>query len=197
MLTRPLLAFGALWLVLILGGMLSLFRYKGAAGDPGHAPLQWPAGTSLAHAADRPTLLVFAHPMCPCTRATFTELARLLNRLDGKLKAEVIFIRLDGTSDEWEHSAAWEQARRIAQVDVRADPEGAEADRFGSATSGQVLLYSAGGELLFHGGITPSRGHEGDNAGSDRIAALVQGERPELASSPVFGCPLHDSPESP
>src|SRR5436190_6315 len=81
----------------------------------------------------------------------------------------------------------------IPGVTVRADVDGEAARRFGAATSGQALLYTADGRLLFSGGITESRGHEGDNAGRSAIAALVLGAEPtKLATSPVYGCPLFE-----
>jgi hypothetical protein len=63
--------------------------------------------------------------------------------------------------------------------------------KFGAETSGFVMLYDAEGKLRFHGGITSSRGHEGDSAGKNAIYKIVM-ERPnDLDSSPVYGCPLH------
>ena len=50
------------------------------------------------------------------------------------------------------------------------DPGGAEARRFGVATSGHVLLYDTRGDLIFSGGITPGRGEQGDNAGPGGVA---------------------------
>jgi hypothetical protein len=73
------------------------------------------------------------------------------------------------------------------------DDGGVEARRFGVKTSGTVLLYSALGRLLFHGGITGSRGHEGDNYGITRLAAALRGGAGDTAVpvvSRVFGCAL-------
>ena len=57
------------------------------------------------------------------------------------------------------------------------------------ATSGHALLFDRDGRLLFRGGITPARGHEGDNFGASAIAARLAG-RPARAEAPVFGCPI-------
>jgi len=75
------------------------------------------------------------------------------------------------------------------------DENGAEAQRFQSKTSGQTVLYAPSGELLFHGGITIARGHEGDNPGVDVIESLLQHKdaAPVAASTPVFGCELFGS----
>jgi hypothetical protein len=73
------------------------------------------------------------------------------------------------------------------------DRGGVEAKRFGARTSGEVLLYSAVGRLLFFGGITGSRGHEGDNYGLTSLASFLTATPSEsavTAGSPVFGCAL-------
>jgi hypothetical protein len=89
-------------------------------------------------------------------------------------------------------------------VTAVADPDGEEAQRFGAATSGHVLLFDPAGELRFSGGITASRGHVGDNDGCDRLIRLltagVGAERPSGVGIPavsrqplVYGCPIRTS----
>ncbi len=73
------------------------------------------------------------------------------------------------------------------------DIQGREALRFGAATSGQTLLYDASGRLLFSGGITPARGHAGDNDGSDALLELLSGGSGRHHQTPVFGCSLRDA----
>jgi hypothetical protein len=47
--------------------------------------------------------------------------------------------------------------------------------------------------LAFSGGITDSRGHEGDNDGADAILEIVSGPGVRaVARTPVFGCTLFD-----
>jgi hypothetical protein len=77
-------------------------------------------------------------------------------------------------------------------VQPQADPDGAEAKRFGAETSGFVVLYNPAGRLLFRGGITIARGHAGNNPGANAIVALVNGEPPATRQTPVFGCGLLD-----
>jgi len=78
-------------------------------------------------------------------------------------------------------------------VTVDFDGGGAEAKRFGAETSGAVVLYDRAGRLVFHGGITAARGHEGDSFGQQRIAALLTGARADRTDAPVFGCALDGS----
>jgi hypothetical protein len=133
---------------------------------------------------------MFAHPRCSCTRASLAELSQLIARHRGLFHAKVLFAQPEGAGESWLRSDTLESARRLAGVEVRIDAAGFEARQFGSATSGQVLLYSSAGRLLFSGGITASRGHEGDNLGRARVAALIRGDAPDRQVSPVFGCAL-------
>jgi hypothetical protein len=195
---RPLskvrwLALVVAWAAVAGAGMTALAAYKSRPGPPAAAPARWPESSRIQRALGMPTLVMFAHPMCPCTEASLTELARLMRRVEGKVSAHVLFIRPDGTPDTWAHSPRWAQAARIPGVSVEADPDAAEALRFDSGTSGEVFFYDASSALRFSGGITPARGHQGDNPGSDRVAALVAGASDGWRATPVFGCPLHDS----
>jgi hypothetical protein len=170
--------------------MVELVRYEGAAGAPAKAPDAWPARASIALDPARPTLVMFAHPRCPCTRASIGELAVLMSKLQGRLTAHVLFARPAGTAEGWERTDQLASAARIPGVEVHVDPKGRGAELFGARTSGQVLLYSAAGRLLFSGGITGARSHMGDNAGADRVISLVRtGDAPRRASA-VFGCSI-------
>ena len=71
---------------------------------------------------------------------------------------------------------------------VIRDEGGAEALRFRAAASGLVLLYDGQGRLRFAGGITSSRGHEGDSFGRRRILAVLAGASADREDAPVFGC---------
>jgi hypothetical protein len=134
-------------------------------------------------------LVLFAHPGCACTRATISELARLMARFHDRLDAQVLF---RGEEPELARTDLWSSAARIPGVMVTADPSGVEARRFGVETSGAAVLYDAAGKLAFQGGITSARGHEGDSFGQRRIAALLTGSTPDRADAPVFGCALDD-----
>jgi hypothetical protein len=171
-------------------GMAVMWDYQYGAGSPARPPAHWPSDTRLERVPDRPTLVMLLHPQCPCSRASIGELARLMARLEGRLTARLLFLKPAGTPDGWEDTDLWQSAAVIPGVTVLADADGAEARRFGALTSGQVVVYDAGGRLLWNGGITPSRGHAGDNEGRDTIVALLAGERMEARPTPVFGCSL-------
>jgi hypothetical protein len=112
---------------------------------------------------------------------------------NGLVDAYVLFYKPDDVPAGWERSDLWTRAAAIPGAHVVSDPQGAESARFGALASGQTMLYSAGGALLFRGGITASRGHSGDNAGRSAIVALLHHESPGQTMTPVFGCSLVDS----
>jgi hypothetical protein len=141
-------------------------------------------------AARGSTLLVIAHPHCPCTRATVEELAKIMARAKGSVDARVVFVIPRGLDQEWAETDLYRAASAIPGVHTYLDSNGEIAGRFGAATSGQALLYGADGRLQFAGGITPGRGHGGDNAGSDAIVSIIDSRSAILASTPVFGCGL-------
>ena len=183
-----------LWLVAAGSGMAVLWTYAATPGAPADPPSRWPANTTLTREAGRPTLLVFAHPHCPCSRASVEELDRLLASVGERPQVHVLFAKPDGTDPEWDHTDLWRRAAAIPGVSIARDEGGNEARRFGVATSGQVLLYDLAGELRFAGGITPSRGHEGDSAGRSLLQDLLASRRVDRVATPVFGCALHEAP---
>lgn len=182
----------ALWALVCGIGFLALLESKAVPGDPGRPPSDWPAGTGLGLDPNRPTVILFAHPQCPCTRATIEELARVLARCPGRATVHVAFCRPAGVPPGWEHTDLWRLAEALPDARVAGDPDRSEAARFGARTSGHVVAYTAEGRLRFRGGITALRGHAGDNEGADALVALLMGEVTGLRETPVFGCPLHD-----
>lgn len=188
-----LFLFTLLWLFAVAGGLFGMMRYEQKAGAVGVTPQQWPATADIALDPSRPTLVMFAHPKCPCTRASMEELNRLLARSQGAVTAHVIFFTPEKGAQEWMQGGLWESARAIPGVRVAPDVAGVKAKLFGAETSGYVVLYDPSGQLLFHGGITASRGHAGDNAGESAILSLLAAHQSPTRLSPVFGCAIHNS----
>jgi hypothetical protein len=118
-------------------------------------------------------------------------LAEIMAREGANASVEVVFVKPEGAGPDWSHTALRQQAAAIPGVRL-IDDDGTLARRLGAETSGYVVLYDARGELLFSGGITRSRGHEGESAGRQAILALLKGEAaaPVGARTPVYGCPL-------
>ena len=182
-----------LWLGAVVTVMVLLIAYSHSPGNAGAPPTNWPAQSQVPLDLIRPTLVMFAHPRCPCTRSSLGELELLLARCPERLSAHVVFIRPAGTSEDWLKTDLWRRANSIPGVTVHFDNGGAEARRFHSETSGQVLLYEHRGRLIFSGGITIARGHSGDNPGRSTIVALLEQERSNLIKTPVFGCSLFEA----
>ncbi len=188
---RLLLLVGCvLWLSATGVGIGLLWDYENTPGSAAAAPARWPAGSRLQRSAEGATLVLLAHPHCPCTRASIGELSRLMAQAQGRVTAYVLFVKPPGFAVEWEKTDLWSSASAIPGVNVVRDDEGVEAQRFRAATSGQVALYDGGGRLLFSGGITSARGHAGDNAGRTAIVSLLTTDEPAQRETPVFGCPL-------
>ena len=184
--------FAITWIAAVAFGLRSLFQYENTPGSVGVLAQEWP-NTQIERATDRPTLLMVAHPRCPCTVASVAELARIMARLQGRVAACVLLVKPNGSGPDWEDTNLRRSAEAIPGVKVIFDPDGVEARRFGAETSGHTLLFGANGHLLFNGGITASRGHAGDNAGESAIVALVNNQTPARTRTLVFGCSLVNS----
>jgi hypothetical protein len=192
----PATLFAIAWIASVAFGMRVLFDYENTPGRVGALSEAWPV-TQIERATDRPTLVMLAHPYCPCTAASVGELGQIMARLEGRVSAYVILVRPKGARGNWEDTNLRRSAEAIPGVKVVFDPDGVEASRFGAETSGQTELFGADGCLLFSGGITASRGHAGDNAGENAIVALLNKQTPARTQTLVFGCPLAERGATP
>lgn len=181
------------WVAGVVAATGYLWQYKMREGAGARAPSDWPVGTTLSRETGKGTLLLFAHPRCPCTRATLSELARLMTPLPKDLSTTVVFLHPEGVEDSWSQTELWRRAQELPGVRVMRDDGGVETARFGARTSGQILFFDGAGVLRYRGGLTPSRGHEGDSAGKDALAALLKGESSKVTDAKVFGCALTDA----
>jgi hypothetical protein len=184
-----------IWLAALVTCTAFMNRYAAKPGPAGLPPDHWPLESRIVLNSQHPTLLMFAHPHCPCTRASIRELELVASDCQGKVDAQVWFIKPAGTALDWTNTDLWRSATAIPGVTVHVDENGVETQRFQGETSGQTMLYAPSGQLLFHGGITIARGHEGDNPGVDAIESLLlhKDSVPVAASTPVFGCELFGS----
>lgn len=181
---------GVAWGVATAFGARVLLNYETSPGDIGNVPVTWPGGAAIDLARDRPTLVMIAHPQCPCTVASMDELAELVAHIHGKVHAYVLFYTPRTVRADWESTHLREIASRIPEVTVLSDVDGVEARRFGAETSGHTFLFATDGRLLFNGGITASRGHSGGNTGESAIVSLVNNQAGAPNHTFVFGCSL-------
>lgn len=184
------------WLLVVGGGSLALVSYAGDAGRSDPAPIRWPGDSTITLAGDRPTLVFFLHPKCPCTRASLMELERVL-ATGPHVSVQVCVVGPAELRDQWLQTGTACRARSIASGGIVYDADGTLAARYGAKTSGHVVLYGLDGALKFSGGITAARGHEGDNTGKSAIAALLRGQTTTTDTTPVFGCTLCSDLEVP
>jgi hypothetical protein len=157
-----LILVGALWIGLIVSGFWLLAREHFTPVASSRQAGIFPSGSETQLASGKPTLLLFAHPQCPCTRATFHELDGLLEDTGNRVSIVVIFTIPNGVSPGWEQGELWKSA---------------------ASTPGYHVVLDSGG-------ITGSRGHEGDNIGLTAVESFILHGHASVSRTPVFGCSL-------
>lgn len=161
------------------------------AGTSVNSAAIWPSASVIGRAEGHTNVVVFAHPDCPCTQATLSNLRGLKLKHPDAFQVSIVFFELDAHSDTWAHTRLKKMANNIPGAELLLDLDGKESQRFGVQTSGHVLVYGRDGGLSFSGGITSSRGHEGASPGLDAIEALLGEDFQMLpAKAEIFGCPL-------
>jgi hypothetical protein len=136
-----------------------------------------------------------AHTKCACTRSSLRELERVMVRAGTRMEAIVVFV---GPREVPVTELLDLRSTARAIPGVRVVEDESEARVFGAATSGQVTLYDGHGSLVFSGGLTASRGHEGESAGGAVVRRFVTrdadagraADGPDTFASEVFGCAL-------
>ena len=83
----------AAWLAMIAAGQAVIFHYKWEAAATREAEDAWPRESGLVRDSQQPTLVMFVHPHCPCTRASLAELTAILTRCNGKVACRLVFVR--------------------------------------------------------------------------------------------------------
>ncbi|MCG8648742.1 MAG: hypothetical protein MI861_02855 [Pirellulales bacterium] len=176
------------WLMVVSLGSGFLVRYANQAGTESITPARWPQQSSLALSGRGPTLIMFAHPKCPCTAASVSELGGILESTGRR--ATVVFWQPRHADSSWTQSALVRRCQQHPRIDVVIDHHGQEIERFGATTSGYCVVYDSRHDLVFRGGITNGRGRVGINAGRLSVARLMSDTVAEHTDFPVFGCSL-------
>jgi hypothetical protein len=180
-----------LWIFSLGFGLGKLMEYSTTPGSVGDVAESWPKETKLKLSNRNFTLVLALHPHCPCSMATVAELNKIIGWAQGKIVVKVLTVKTGHLStEEIGDEALIKEARAIPGVEIFEDNGGLEANHFGFMTSGHAALYNSAGKLLFNGGITPSRGHQGDNAGAKAVLDLVLRGNSKTARTKVFGCSL-------
>lgn len=135
-------------------------------------------------------LLMFVHPKCPCTRASIRELMRLMSHNSENISCTFFCFLPSDKNNSWLNTDITKSIEAIPNSTLISDIDGGWTKAFNTNTSGHVLLYHPNGKLLFSGGITAGRGHEGENFGRTFISNVVNKESNDNYQCPVFGCPI-------
>jgi hypothetical protein len=183
-----------LWILALFGGFFALLKYEGTPGAATASPSEWPRETKVSRTPGNFTLIMAAHPRCPCTRVSIDELRRVLERNSTPVDIRVLFFKPLGS--DWTPTDLWRQAVAIPGVQAIWDDDGIEAARFGAHTSGHALLFDPAGKLLFSGGVTSGRGHSGPSKGNLSLAAWLTAGEAAAGEALVFGCTLTDPQSS-
>jgi len=188
---RSLAFFGAIWASLVVIGQGWLLE-KSNEGSPARAEVSWPQDSGLQLAADKFTLLFFAHPKCACTQASLYELDRLMTRHVNKLTGYIAFASAREFEPEFSKgkNALWNQATRIDSLTTFCDRDNEESRRFRANVSGTVVVFSPDKQLCFAGGLTASKGHCGISAGIQAIDLILSQPTTDVIRTPVYGCGL-------
>lgn len=155
----------------------------------------WPTAADVPLVADRPTVLLFLHPRCPCSVASLAELERALAATPADLRPSVQVVATvpQDYDASWTDTNTMTRSENLPGAAVFIDAGGHESQKFGAASSGHVMAFAPTGELLYSGGVTHSRGHEGDNVGRASLVSVLsdsEGQIDVAAELPVFGCRL-------
>jgi hypothetical protein len=185
------------WALALGLGLIAMARYESTPGAAATAPRTWPISSSLIRPDDQPTLVMFVHPRCPCTRASIAQLTEVMASAHQPAAVHVVFCTPPHAESSWYESDSLADVAAIPGITVIRDEGGVEAHRFGASTSGQVLVFNQAGSLAFEGGITAGRGHVGDSLGSSAVATILSRRQPAVRQTPVFGCDLFASTKCP
>lgn len=187
--------------LVIVAGMWGTSDYSFRPGDVGMPPREmrvaelerlFTRGDSVPVelAPSKSTLIVCVHPHCPCTTASVRMLKRILPGLAVRPNLIALAYCPPSLPDDWIDSSITRELRQIPGMSVFVDRSGGKSTQLGVKTSGHFLIYEPDdGQLVFSGGITPGRAHEGDCPASADLAAKSEG-LVEFRQWPVFGCSI-------
>ncbi len=178
-----------LWLAALGTGMGIMMESDARPGLSGLVPeVRYGASVSTGNEC-----VVFLHPKCPCARDTLVLLARMEPHDPRIVRSRIVFIGPSGAEEDWWSGRNWDLALLVPGASVERDAGGEVARGYGVRTSGHTLVYSAGGSLLFSGGIAALSGaFPKDDATPFVLDTLLRDSAGAPRTRPVRGCPLFD-----
>lgn len=184
----------SLWFIGVSLGLHALMKYSSAEGRVAEVASAWPQEIKLLK-GDSKHLVLFIHPGCSCSSASLSEFSRLMSQeMAEELTAEIVFMKTPKLENLFEENPLIKKASLVARTKISFDESGEEAKRFGAETSGMSYLYGDSGELLFSGGLTMARGHEGRSAGVAAIEEQLKNTSSNISRKValVFGCDIFE-----
>jgi hypothetical protein len=178
-----------LWLLVIVGWSAFLTQHAFRPSTGTAFSQDWPKQSHLVPSPDNYTVVLFAHPECPCASATLAEMERLRALAGDAFRLIVVFE--DDPAFDLSASRNFRQVSGWNNVVLIRDTARRETELFGAKTSGQMLIFNKDRRLLFKGGITESRGHEGDNDYLQQAVLICRSQSSKVAITPVYGCSLY------
>ena len=109
------------WLIAVVASIAAGLLYDFRPSSTIPTLRQWPIDSRLSRVEDKPTLILFAHPRCPCTVATLEELAEILNGIDQSLTINIVFVVPTNAGAQWHRSKSVQLARQIPDACVTFD----------------------------------------------------------------------------
>ena len=188
--TSVLIAAALLWTVTVGAMYRAIRRFESTPGRAADALSSWPAESRIPRAPGEWRLVMLIHPHCSCSRASITELQRIIEKSPSSLQTYVVVYRPSEFPAGWEKTDVFVAASHLPRTHIVLDQDGHEASLFHGFTSGQTYLYDGGGKLRFAGGITLLRGHAGFNSGSAEVMTIARTQNGNGAH-PVFGCAIN------
>jgi hypothetical protein len=162
-------------------------RPSGTPAPPLGSAIAWPEPVARHLSADRPALLHFFNPDCPCSRFNLDHVRGLWSRFGSDL--DVVLVVQSERSDL--------QGYRISGLPVPLilDTDGSLADLAGVYSTPVAVVLDANHTVVYVGNYTAARYCTDPNAEPARIAIErllgVASDAAAPAVAPIpFGCPL-------
>ncbi len=147
------------------------------------------ADASTNGSAKESTVILFYHPHCPCTKATVNNFKTISENIEARVHLLALAYRPKDSNETWIETEITKQLRELG-FEIATDTDGTFCRQFDVYTSGHILVYESNERLVFNGGITTSRGHEGSNYALADFLKSIDGSRDANSVWPVFGCPI-------
>src|SRR5579871_6313093 len=100
---NPWAGVAAAWGAVVVLALLYLEAYAARPGDSGAPPAVWPPESRIQRDGQRPTVLIFLHPRCPCSRASLAELVHVVERCGSRAPVHAVLLASEAF-DRWGQS---------------------------------------------------------------------------------------------